>query len=165
MDTDDLDYRVRTQSGCIPPHLVSRLLELGHAEEVEFWAGRGEWFCAQEWARLLACQGREEQALEVLAPYAATGWRTAVSATAELLESWGRADEAIALSRSRMEAGHPLALEFYARMIARHGRGDEAFGLLRPHVQDWLIAAALTDVSDSAGRDDEAAALQDQPYL
>ncbi|WP_326756728.1 hypothetical protein OIE73_38865 [Streptomyces hirsutus] len=159
MDIGDLDYRIRTQSGCIPPHLVSRLLELGHAEEVELWAGRGEWFCAQEWARLLAGQGREEQALEVLAPYAATGWWTAVRTTAELLESWGRADKAIALSRSRMEAGHPQALEFHARLLARHGRGDEAFSLLRPHVQDWPIAAALTDVADSAGRDDEAAAL------
>ncbi|MET9541023.1 hypothetical protein ABZY16_26525 [Streptomyces sp. NPDC006553] len=159
MDIGDLDYQVRTQSGCIPPELVSRLLELGHAEKVELWAGRGEWFCAQEWARLQAGQGREGEALEVLAPYVATGWWTAVRTTAELLESWGRADEAIALSRSRMEAGHPQALEFHARLLARHGRGDEAFDLLRPHVQDWSIAAALTDVADSAGRDDEAAAL------
>ncbi|MFF5922742.1 tetratricopeptide repeat protein [Streptomyces flavochromogenes] len=159
MDIGDLDYRVRTQSGCIPPDLVSRLLELGHAEEVEWWAGRGEWFCAQERARLLAGQGREEQALEVLAPYVATGWWTAVRTTAELLESRGRADEAIALSRSRMEAGHPQALEFHARLLARHGRGDEAFCLLRPHVQDWSIAAALADVADSIARNDEAAAL------
>ncbi|MPY39005.1 hypothetical protein FNH04_03370 [Streptomyces phyllanthi] len=36
MDAADLDYRARTQSGCIPPHLVSGLLELGHAEVVEF---------------------------------------------------------------------------------------------------------------------------------
>ncbi|WP_257234785.1 hypothetical protein [Streptomyces sp. JV178] len=159
MDIGGLDYRVRTQSGCIPPHLVSRLLDLGHADEVEFWAGRGEWFCAKEWARLLAFQGREEQAQEVLAPYAATGWWTAVRTTAESLESWGRADEAIALSRSRREAGHSQALEFHARLLARHGRGDEAFSLLRPHIQDWSIAVALTDVADSAGRDDEAATL------
>ncbi|MFJ9882268.1 tetratricopeptide repeat protein [[Kitasatospora] papulosa] len=159
VDVGDLDYQVRMQSGCIPPHLVSRLVELGHVEEVELWAGRGEWFCAQEWARLLAGQGREEQALAVLTPYVATGWWTAVRATAELLESWGRADEAIALSRSRMEAGHPQALQFHARLLARHGRGDEAFDLLRPHIQDWSLAAALTDVADDAGRDDEAAAL------
>lgn len=159
VDIGDLDYRVRTQSGCIPPLLVSRLLDLGHAELVESWAARGEWFCAQGWARLLAGQGREEQALEVLAPYAATGWWTAVSATVELLESWGRADEAIALSRSRMLAGHPLALEFHARLLARCGRGNDAFDLLRPHIQDWFIAVALVDVADDTGRDDEAAGL------
>jgi hypothetical protein len=50
VDAADLDLRARTLTGCIPPHLVSRLVELGHCEEVEFQAGRGEWFCAREWA-------------------------------------------------------------------------------------------------------------------
>ncbi|MFG2331691.1 tetratricopeptide repeat protein [Streptomyces sp. NPDC048604] len=159
MDAADLDYRARTQSGCIPPDLVSRLLELGHAEMVEFWAGHGEWFCARAWARLLGEQGRRAEALELLAPYLATGWWTATRTTAELLESWGRAEEAIALSRSRMEDGHPLALQFHSRLLARHGRGEEAFSLLRPHVQDWFLATALVDISDGVGRDDEAAEL------
>ncbi|MFI5476671.1 hypothetical protein ACIA6D_41670 [Streptomyces cacaoi] len=52
MDAADLDYRTRTLTGCIPPLLVARLLELGHEREVEFQVGRGEWFCALEWARL-----------------------------------------------------------------------------------------------------------------
>lgn len=95
----------------------------------------------------------------MLAPYLATGWWTATETAAELLESWGRVDEAIALSRSRMEDGHPLALQFHSRLLARHGGGDEAFSLLRPHVQDWYLAAALVDVADGAGRDDEAAEL------
>ncbi|MGY3206291.1 tetratricopeptide repeat protein [Streptomyces sp. TE5632] len=159
MDAADLDYRARTQSGCIPPHLVSRLLELGHAETVEFWAGRGEWFCAREWARLLGEQGRRAEALEMLAPYLATGWWTATRTTAELLEIWGRADEAIVLTRARMEVGHPLALEFYARLLARHGRSDEAFTLLQPHIDDWFLAAALVDVAEGAGRDEKAAEL------
>lgn len=157
MDAADLDYRARTQSGCIPLHLVSRLLELGHLEKVELWAGRGEWFCAREWARLLGDQGRHGDALETLAPYLATGWWTATRTTAELLEDWGRADEAIVLTRSRMELGHPLALEFYARLLARHGRSDEAFNLLLPHIDDWFLAAALVDVAESAGRGEEAA--------
>lgn len=159
MDAADLDYRARTQSGCIPPHLVSRLLDLGHAETVELWASHGEWFCAREWARLLGEQGRQAEALEILAPYLATGWWTATRDTAELLESWGRADEAIALTRARIEAGHPLALEFYARLLARHHRGDEAFALLQPHIDDWLLATALVDVAEGVGRDEEAAAL------
>ncbi|MFG2570913.1 hypothetical protein ACGFR6_36535 [Streptomyces sp. NPDC048567] len=35
MAATDLEYRARTRSGCIPPELVSRLLERGHADVVE----------------------------------------------------------------------------------------------------------------------------------
>ncbi|MEV5828040.1 hypothetical protein AB0L25_21015 [Spirillospora sp. NPDC052242] len=159
MDAADLDYKARTFTGCIPPHLVSRLVELGHTEEVEFQAGRGEWFCAREHARLLAEQDRRAEALEVLAPYVATGWWKAVEAMAAMLEEWGRGGEAIALARPHAEAGERSALEFFARLLARHGRADEAFTLLRPHVEDWWLAAALVDVAEAAGRDEDAAAL------
>ncbi|MDX3098800.1 hypothetical protein PV417_30530 [Streptomyces sp. ME19-03-3] len=159
MDATDLDYRARTRSGCISPELVSRLLERGHVAVVEQQAGRGEWFCALAWARLLGGRGRQSKALAVLAPYRATGWWTAVVAVAELLEGWGRVEEAIEITRVRMEAGHPMALEFYARLLARHGRAEEAFDLLVPHVDDWVLATALVDVASLAGRDEEAAAL------
>ncbi|MFH9736860.1 tetratricopeptide repeat protein [Streptomyces roseolus] len=159
MDATDLDHRARTRSGCIPPELVSRLLEHGHADVVESQAGRGQWFCALAWARMLGEQGREADALEALAPYTATGWWTAVVAASELLESWGRVDEAIEITRTRMEAGHPMALETYTRLLARHVRAEEAFNLLVPHVDDWALATALVDVAPVAGRDEEAAAL------
>ncbi|MFF2146407.1 hypothetical protein [Kitasatospora sp. NPDC058190] len=159
MNSADLDYRTRTQSGCIPPHLVSRLLELGHAGEVEFQAGRGEWCCAREWAQLLDGRGRPEEALAVLAPYVATGWWTAAEAAAELLEARGRVDEAIALARPHAEGGDRLAMDSFARLLARHGRGDEAFTLLRPHVENWLLAEALVDVAEGTGRHEEAAEL------
>ncbi|MEV0385003.1 hypothetical protein [Nonomuraea sp. NPDC050643] len=159
MDADDLDYRTRTHTGCVPPHLVSRLVELGHTAEVEFQAGRGEWFCAREQARLLAEQDRRAEAMEVLAPYVATGWWKAAETMAELLEGWGRIDEAIELARPYAEAGDRLALESFARRLARHGRGEEAFALLRPHVEDWFLAAALVDVAAGAGRDEDAASL------
>ncbi|WP_431675993.1 tetratricopeptide repeat protein [Kitasatospora sp. KL5] len=159
MDAADLDYRARTRSGCIPPELVSRLLERGHAAVVELQAGHGEWFCALAWARLLGEQGRQADALEVLAPYLATGWWTAVEATAELLEGWGRVDEAIETTRVRMEAGHPMALESYTRLLARHGRAEEAFTLLRPHIGELSLARALVDVAAAAGRHEEAAEL------
>ncbi|MDR3081049.1 MAG: hypothetical protein LBV60_08995 [Streptomyces sp.] len=159
MDATDLDYRARTRSGCIPPELVSRLLERGHAEVVESQAGDGEWFCALAWARVLGDQGRETDALDALAPYVATGWWTAVVATAELLEGWGRTDEAIDITRTRMKAGHPMALDAYTRLLARHGRAEEAFNLLVPHVDDWVLATVLVDVASVAGRDEEAAAL------
>ncbi|MEV5898370.1 hypothetical protein [Streptomyces sp. NPDC052127] len=158
MDATDLEYRARARSGCIPPELVSRLLERGHADVVELYAGRGEWFCALAWARLLGEQGRQADALEVLAPYLATGWWTAVAAAAELLEGWGRVDEAIEMTRVRMEAGHPMALEFYARLLARHGRAEEAFALLRRHIGEMPLGI-LVDVAGAAGRDEEAAAL------
>ncbi|MEW2622988.1 hypothetical protein [Streptomyces sp. NPDC048106] len=158
MDAADLDHQARTLSGCIPPLLVSRLLELGHENEVEFQAGRGEWFCAREWARLLGGQGRQTEALEVLAPYVATGWWPAAQAQAGLLESRGRAEEAIALARPYAETGG-LALEFLARLLARHGRQDEAFVLLSAGIEDPLLAAALVEVTEGAGRDEDIAAL------
>ncbi|GLW69706.1 hypothetical protein Kpho02_20050 [Kitasatospora phosalacinea] len=159
MDAADLDYRARTLSGCIPPSLVTRLLELGHEREVEFQAGRGEWFCALEWARLLGERQRYRQALDVLDPYVATGWWSAARARAELLESWGRAQEAIELFRPCARTGGRLALHFFARLLARHGRAEEAFALLRPGVEDWFLAEALVDVAATADLDEEAAAL------
>ncbi|WP_328551192.1 tetratricopeptide repeat protein [Streptomyces sp. NBC_00358] len=159
MEASDLDYRARTRSGCIPPELVSRLLERGYVNVVELQAGCGEWFCALEWARLLGEQGRQADALEVLAPYLATGWWSAVVAAAELLEGWGRVGEAIEITRTRMEAGHPMALESYARLLARHDRAAEAFSLLRPHIDEPSLAVTLVDVAERAGRDEEIAAL------
>ncbi|MFC0106476.1 tetratricopeptide repeat protein [Kibdelosporangium aridum] len=158
MDAADLDYRARTLSGCIPPLLVSRLVELGHGKEVEFQARRGEWFCAREWARMLGDQGRQAEALEVLAPYVATGWWLAARAQAELLESWGRAEEAIALARPYAQAKR-LSLEFFGRLLARHGRQDEALVLLSAGIEDWFLATALVEVSEGAGRDEDIAAL------
>ncbi|MFJ7775887.1 tetratricopeptide repeat protein [Streptomyces yangpuensis] len=159
MDANDLEYRARTQSGCIPPELVSRLLERGRADVVKLQARGGEWFCALAWARLLGDQGRQAEALEALAPYVATGWWTAVAAAAELLEGWGRIEEAVDVTRSRTEAGHPMALQAYAGLLARHRRAEEAFDLLVPHVDDWTLATAMVDVAAVANRDEEAAAL------
>lgn len=126
---------------------------------MEFQAGRGEWFCALGWARLLGNRGQREQALEVLSPYVATNWWPAAQARAELLEGWGRAEEAIALSRPYAEAGDRLALVFFARLLARHGHSGEAFMLLRAGIQDWFLADCLVDVAETAGMDEEAAVL------
>ncbi|MFF7183334.1 hypothetical protein [Streptomyces sp. NPDC008121] len=157
MDATDLDYPARTRSGCIPPELVSRLLERGHVDVVELQAGRGEWFCALARARLLGERGRPADGLEVVAPYLATGWWTAVEAGAEMLEGWGRIDEAIEITRVRMGAGHPMALESYTRLLAWHGRAEEAFTLLRPHIGERSLTVALVDVAGAAGSYEEAA--------
>ncbi|MFF7359428.1 tetratricopeptide repeat protein [Streptomyces sp. NPDC008125] len=159
MDTAELERQIRTLSGCIPPAVVTRLLELGHEGAVELQAGRGEWFCAREWARLLGARGERERALETLAPYVATGWWPAAQVRAELLEGWGRAEEAIALCRPYADTGDRIVLDFLARLLARHGRGAEAFALLRPGIEDWFLADCLVDVAAAAGSDEEAAAL------
>ncbi|BEL06394.1 hypothetical protein Q0Z83_045850 [Actinoplanes sichuanensis] len=124
MDADDLDRRALTQTGCIPPAMVSRLVELGHVDEVRSLAGRGEWFCAREWARRLAGQGRQAEALEVLAPYVATGWWAAAEETAHLLEGWGRVDEAIALLRARVTTSVDNR-DRLADLLARHDRIED----------------------------------------
>ncbi|WP_099896922.1 hypothetical protein [Streptomyces sp. TLI_171] len=111
MDADDLEYWHRTGSGGIPSEVVERLLERGHGAVVAEQAGRGEWFCAKAWAQVLAGDGRLEDALGVLAPYAATTWWTAVVEVAGLLEDAGRIEEAIETVRARMALGHPHALE------------------------------------------------------
>ncbi|MGW8351719.1 tetratricopeptide repeat protein [Streptomyces wedmorensis] len=125
---------------------------------MEFQARCGEWFCAREWARLLGDQGRQAEALEVLAPYVATGWWPAAQTQAELLESWGQAEEAIALARPYAEVGG-RPLEFFARLLARHGRTDEAVARLSAGIEDWLLATALVDIAGEAGRDEDIAAL------
>jgi hypothetical protein len=159
VDAAELDRRARTYGAWIPPHLVSWLVEHGHLDEVELQARDGDWFCAQAWVRILVEQDRRDEAMDVLAPYLATGWWKAARIVAELLEGSGRVDEAIEVSRSNMKADGRLALKYFALLLARHDRGNEAFDLLRPHMKDWLLADVLVEVSAGAGRDDEVAAL------
>ncbi|MFD0358173.1 hypothetical protein ACFVHW_31230 [Streptomyces sp. NPDC127110] len=158
MDVAALERRVRTLSGIIPPPVVSRLLELGHEEQVAFQAGRGEWFCALEWARLLGGRGRQEDALEVLAPYVAPGWWTAVRAQVGLLEDWGRVEEAVALARPYARGGG-FKLELLARLLARHGRLGEAVPHLIAGIEDPGLATALVELTEGAGLDEEIAPL------
>ncbi|MFC8719024.1 tetratricopeptide repeat protein [Kitasatospora sp. NPDC057198] len=160
MDADDLDRRGRTGSDRIPPELVGRLLERGHTALVAERAAR-EWPCADAWARMLAGEGRPDEALEVLAPHAATGRWDAVVAVAELLEDTGRVAQAIETVRARMSLGHPHALKHYARLLARHGRAGEAFDLLLPYADEYGRVHALAEVAAAAGREEETAALLD----
>ncbi|CAG7631349.1 tetratricopeptide repeat protein [Actinacidiphila bryophytorum] len=158
MEAAELERQARTLSGCIPPSTVSRLLALGHEEEVRALADEGEWFCAREWARQCGGEGRQAEALEVLAPYAATGWWPAIQAKAKLLEQWGRAAEAVTLVRPHARTGR-LPLEFAARLFARHGHADEAFEILSTGLDDWFLVEALPEVATSAGREEDAADL------
>ncbi|MFD8423203.1 hypothetical protein [Streptomyces sp. NPDC059466] len=159
MDAAELDRRARTFDGWIPPDLVSWLLDHGYHDEVQLQARDGDWFCARAWARLLADQGRQVEAREVLTPYIETGWLQAARVVSELLEAWGRADEAIACLRPHAESGERPALDYFGRLLARHGRAGEAYTLLLPHISDWLLAETLVEVTVGLGRDEEIAAL------
>ncbi|MFV2174088.1 hypothetical protein ACFHW2_30215 [Actinomadura sp. LOL_016] len=98
---------------------------------MDIQAGRGEWFCAQEQARLLADQGRRAEALEVLAPYVATGWWKAVETVAGMLEEWGRGDEAIVLARRHAEVGERSELVAGPRPGRRRRGGGTGRGRRR----------------------------------
>ncbi|MGW4805876.1 hypothetical protein [Kitasatospora sp. NPDC004272] len=92
-------------------------------------AGRGEWFCARDWAWRLERQGLTDAALAVLAPYLATGWWTAAETAVELLEGRGRAEEAFALLRAAPDPDrNRRALGGY---LVELGRIEEALAVLQ----------------------------------
>ncbi|MFJ8570008.1 hypothetical protein [Streptomyces sp. NPDC093514] len=161
MDAAVLHRRTNMHDECVPPDLVDRLLALGHAELVrgQAVAEDGDWFCARAWARLLAGRGELDEALEVLAPYVATGWWTAAAEAARLMDAGGRGEEAVTLVRPFASQGELSALHDLALLLARHGQGEEAYELLLPHVTDWMLAEALVEVGVGLGRGDEVAEL------
>lgn len=159
VDAAELNRQIGTRSRCIPPSLVSLLLERGHRDEVADQASRGEWFCAQAQARLLTVDGRHDEAASLLDAYIATGSRPVAQFAAALLEKAGRIDEALGLVHSHARVRGQDALALYAQILARHGRAEEAFDLLAPHVRDRVLAEAMVEVAGIAGRDAHAARL------
>lgn len=154
-DAAELDRRARQFDGWIAPWNVSLLIEHGHADEVRRLAGAGDWYCARAWSTALIEQGQRDAALDVLGPFADTGWWCANQVVADLLESWGLVDEALARCQLNVEAGDRLAVVHTAKMLARHGRADDGFELLLPHIADWYPLRALVAVGDGLGRDEE----------
>lgn len=155
MDAGQLDYQCRTFGGWVHPTVVTLLIERGHEDLVRQEAARGDWFCALGLARELDCRGERDAVPKLLAPYAATGWTTAVEATAQFLTGWGRPGEAIDLIRPLAESGDRIAVNCLAGLLAGEGRLDEAFALLVPRFGDWYHATALVRLAEGAGRDDE----------
>ncbi|MFE5581918.1 hypothetical protein [Kitasatospora sp. NPDC056531] len=162
MDAAEFDRRARgTYVDWIPSDLVAQLIEHGHLDRVRQEASSGDWHCARAWVEQLAAEDRQDDALAVLAPYIEAGSWAAARAHAELLERWGYEEEAIAFVQvlSEMGVGKGAAFEHLTRLLARHGRGEEAFELLRPHIKEARFAAALVDVTEGLGRDEEVAEL------
>ncbi|MET8629180.1 hypothetical protein ABZW30_36525 [Kitasatospora sp. NPDC004669] len=162
MDAAEFDRRARgTYVDWIPSDLVARLIELGHLDRVQQGASFGDWHCARAWVEQLAGEGRQDDALAVLAPYIEAGSWNAARVHAELLERWGYAEEAIAFVQVLSEAGvgKGSAFAYLTRLLARHGQGEAAYELLRPYVKESQFAAALVDVTEGLGRDEEVAEL------
>ncbi|MFI9586458.1 hypothetical protein ACIHCQ_32570 [Streptomyces sp. NPDC052236] len=159
MNVHELDRQYRTHEGCVPPWAVALLVEYGHLDEFRHRAERGDWFCAHHLAKELAEQGKRDAALSVLAPFTDSGWWQAVKTTAGFLDRWGRTDDAITLVRPLAEAGDRLALEHLARLQAHMGRTDEVIALLGPGTEDWFLAKALVELTESCGREAEVADL------
>ncbi|MEU4418653.1 hypothetical protein [Nocardia salmonicida] len=158
-DAAELDRRRRWYDGWLHEWDVSLLIELGRLEEVTRRAGQGDWFCAHGLAAVQHRNGQHDAAIEVLRPFAQTGWWTAMEAVATILADCSRADEALALCHSQVVSGDRDAIEYSARLLADVGRAGEAFDLLRHGVDDWLHVRALVEISVGLGRDEEVTRL------
>ena len=134
--------------------MVKTLIERGHEEEVRVQANQGDWFCACGLAKELDSRGDRTAVLNVLTPYADTGWTKAAETVARFLSGWGRAAEAISLIRPLAESGDRLAINCLADLLARDGRIDDVIDLLGPRTSDWFHAGALVRLTEGLGRDD-----------
>lgn len=159
VDAEQLDYQCRTFDGWVDPTVVTLLIERGHEDLLRREAARGDWFCALGLARELDSRGERDAVLELLAPYAETGWTGAVEATAQFLAGWGRSGEAVNLIRPLAESGDRTVVNRLAGLLAGEGRLDEVFALLVPRFGDWYHATALVRLAEGAGRDEEVLGL------
>ncbi|MGW4688059.1 hypothetical protein ACWEPM_24640 [Streptomyces sp. NPDC004244] len=160
MNTDDLSWQADNYGG-LSPRKVDLLLEHGRLDLVLRAAEEdGEWFCAERAAQELAQSGEFARALEVMEPFVATGWRTALWAKADILLRAGRTDEALDLVRPD-EGGRTSshACRDFAELLARAGRVDEAIDLLVPHVGESWIRSVLVEITEGQARDEQVLEL------
>lgn len=106
-------------------------------------------------------QGRVDDAVEVLRPFAAEAW-----VLAELLSRHGRADEALAVIDGLAAHDGGMGSERHlARnaLLVRCGRTEQAIAELRdrPDTSTWDIASRLADLLVDAGRPQEAGPVLD----
>ncbi|WND34996.1 hypothetical protein RI578_12200 [Streptomyces sp. BB1-1-1] len=111
-------------------------LEHGHLDLViQAAKEREEWFCAERAAQELCRSGEFVQAMGVMKPFAAIGWRPALWAKANVLLRAGRTDEALDLVRPDEERlTSQYVCRDFAELLVRAGRVDEAIELLVPHL-------------------------------
>ncbi len=140
---------------------MTLLLEHGHLNLViQAAEERGEWFCAEHAVQELCRSGEFGQALEVMEPFVATGWRTALWAKAEILLRAGRMDEALDLVRPDEEGrASQIVCRNVAELLAKAGCVDEAIGLLVPHIGESWIRTVLVQITEGKDRDERVLEL------
>ncbi|WP_260697034.1 hypothetical protein [Streptomyces sp. 130] len=155
MNIDDLEWQSRALGG-YPPVFVDLLVERGHVEQLVRAALRGAWPCAKAAARELCGAGELERALGVLEAYVEVGWEPARWAVADSLLRVGRGEQALEWVRPD-DAG--LASEHtcrnFAELLVQVGRVDEAIQVLTPHLDRGWMLAALVELTDGHGRDEQ----------
>lgn len=100
------------------------------AELASFVAGDGREYGAYRLAELLEEEGRVEEAVAVLLPFAATGDRNVATTLADLLARHGRDDEAIEVLRPVAMADPECLICQLCTLLIRQGRPDEALAAL-----------------------------------
>ncbi|MFI6875764.1 hypothetical protein ACIBL6_20240 [Streptomyces sp. NPDC050400] len=160
MNTDDLSWQAGNYGG-LAPRKVDLLLEHGHLDLViQAAEERGEWFCAKRAAQELCRSGEFVQALELMEPFVAAGWRPALLVKAEVLLRAGRTDGALDLVRPDEEGRtSQYVCRDFAELLVKAGRVDEAIDLLVPHLEGWWIQSVLVDITEGQGRDERVLKL------
>ncbi|MGW4898526.1 tetratricopeptide repeat protein [Kitasatospora sp. NPDC004240] len=160
MNIDDLSWQAHTLLG-VSPRLVRTLIDQGHVEVViQAARERGDWHCAEGAVESLCADGRYERALEVLAPFTATGWRTARFLAAGVMTRQGRGDDALAMTRPdpvQVDDEHYCAR--YAELAVKAGRADTAIEVLIPHLDKGWLLRILVEVTEGQDRDERVLQL------
>ncbi|MFE2727295.1 tetratricopeptide repeat protein [Kitasatospora sp. NPDC059327] len=160
MNVDDLAWQAHTLLG-VPPNLARTLITHGHLEVViQAAREREDWHCAEAAAEALSADGRFERALEVLAPFTATGWNHSRWVTADVMTRQGRGDEALTLMRPDTEQRtdeHYCAR--YAELAANVGRADDAVTVLTPHLDKAWLLDKLVEATKGGDRDEQVLQL------
>lgn len=179
VDADELEQRSWHGRGWLREDIATLIAEHGYLDELHREAEAGDWHCAQCLARTLADGGRLPEALDVVAPFARTGWWRAVTLTAAILDALGRTAEAVALVEPvafsvPADPAAPTALGGWAgragivrrqaavqlaELLCRQNRFDEAIALLGLDLEQTMSAEALVRLSAGRGRDEELATL------
>lgn len=146
--------------GGIPPRMADLLCELGHLDlVVQAAAQRGEWFCALAAVRELCTAGDYERAWSVIEPFAATGWKSAMTQAADVRFRMGRTEDALALVRPDEPVTEGREWRDYALMLTKAGRVDDAIEILVPHLEDWWLQSTLVKMTEGQDQDERVLEL------
>ncbi|MEV0536293.1 hypothetical protein [Kitasatospora sp. NPDC050463] len=156
MNIDDLSWQANTLRG-VSTRVVLTLIDHGHLEVViQAALEREDWHCARTAVTSLCSDGQFERALDMLAPFTATGWHTAQWLAADVMTQQGRGEEALAMTRpdpDQLQDGHYCSR--YAELAVAADRADLAIEVLTPHLDEAWLLRHLVEVTDGQDRDEQ----------